>query len=422
MAVRTTGQPGDIVRGTDPDFDGLVQRAAEAIYARTQPYRYAMYLIATDPVKKHTQAEAILHALAATGSPLDRAWSYMGISTYAEYTDPLRAPAINANAIPIVPDFALAYQNIGGEELALGHDEAALAPWRKDIALLSAGNGGMTERAHNISLPSVIAGLAELTGDFETALHNYEITASLPDYAGIARYANHQRVYDLGSLHEPGRARWQWSRRIKPRVLQGEVLTGVSDVQFLAAIPDWAGVLAMKANLERLLIPNPPPPFTAEYTQQTFARNIWPYAAEALAHTGDMKGAEALIEKTPLDCLICVRVRGELATMRRDWVDAERWYAMASAQSPSIPFADHEWGRMLMAKGDLDGAIAKFAERQPERPAFRRSAGDVGRGADREEPLRSCAGQVRGSEQIRAELGPPASQMGRGVVVVGKQR
>ncbi len=122
--------------------------------------------------------------------------------------------------------------------------------------------------------------------------------------------------------------------------------------------------------MERLLIPNPPPPFTAEYTQQTFARDIWPYAAEALAHTGDVKGAEALIAKTPMDCLICIRVRGELATIRRDWAGAARWYAMASAQAPSIPFPDNDWARMLMAKGDLDGAIAKFESASRKGPHF----------------------------------------------------
>ncbi|HVU21262.1 MAG TPA: hypothetical protein VHE09_11075 [Rhizomicrobium sp.] len=370
MAVRTTGQPGDIVRGTDSDLDGVVQKAAEAIYARTQPYRYAMYLVATDPAHTHPQVDAILQRLAATGTPLDRAWSYMGISTYAERTDPLRAAAINAKAIPIAPDFALAYQNIASDEQALGHDEAALEPQRKAIAILSAGNGGMTERARNISLPSNIAGLNELKGDFDAALHNYEAAAALPDYAGIALFANHKMVYELGSLHQAGRARSQWAHRVRPADERDQILSGPADAQILAAIPDWSGVLAVKAGLEHLLIPTPPPPFTAEYTKQNLARQVWPYAAQALAHTGDMKGAQALIAKTPRDCLICVRVRGELATMRKDWPDAARWYAMASAQSPSIPFADYQWGRMLMAKGDLDGAMAKFESANKKGPHF----------------------------------------------------
>jgi tetratricopeptide (TPR) repeat protein len=370
MAVRTTGQPGEIVRGTDTDLDGIVQHAAEAIYAHTQRYRYAMYLAATGGEKNRARVTAIMEDLSRTGTPLDRAWSYMALSTSAEFSDPLRAPAINRKAIPIAPDFALIYQNIGGEEQALGHDEAALAPWHREIAILSNGNGGMTERARNICLASVNGAVAETTGDFAAAYRNCDITASLPDYAAIAEFANHQLGYDLALLHEPRRARLQWLRRATLAGRRTNIVLDAADENVLAALQDWAGVLALKARLESILLPSPPPIVSAEFARQTLMRNVWPYAAEALAHTGDMKGADALIAKTPLDCLICLRVRGEIASMRRDWADAARWDATASAQSPSIPFADNDWGRMLMAKGDLDGAIAKFTIAAHKGPHF----------------------------------------------------
>jgi tetratricopeptide (TPR) repeat protein len=41
-----------------------------------------------------------------------------------------------------------------------------------------------------------------------------------------------------------------------------------------------------------------------------------------------------------------------------------------SARSPDIPFADADWGAMLMAKGDLDGAIAKFESAHAKGPHF----------------------------------------------------
>ena len=85
---------------------------------------------------------------------------------------------------------------------------------------------------------------------------------------------------------------------------------------------------------------------------------ILPMAALAAAHVGDMKMSDALIGQTPRDCYYAVRVRGELATIDRHWSDAARWFAEAVADAPSIPFAYAEWGRMLMAKGDLDGMIS----------------------------------------------------------------
>ncbi|HSC59993.1 MAG TPA: hypothetical protein VLC29_02100 [Rhizomicrobium sp.] len=375
IAVRTTGQPGDIVRGTDADLDSLVQKAAEAIYARTQPYRYANYLVSTNPRANGAKANALWATLARTGTPLDKVWSYMALGTTLERSDPIHAAAVQRKAIPIAPDFALAYQNIADEELDVGHDEASLIAGRKDVEILSKGNGGMIASARNVSLPDEHASLMELQGDFATALRDKESTADLPDYAGIARQALLTEAYDIASLHEHTRAAWVWShlpQPVFPKLLGYllRVLMSGPEVKVVASLHNWSGVLATMATLENLLGPNPPPPFTKAFTEQTMSRRVWPYAAEALAHTGDMKGAMAMIAKTPLDCLICVRVRGELATMRKDWPEAAHWYAIASAQSPSIPFADNDWGAMLMAKGDTDGAIAKFESANKKGPHF----------------------------------------------------
>ncbi len=375
IAVRTTGQPGDIVRGTDADMDGLVEKAAEAIYARTQPYRYANYLVSIAPVANGAKARSIWEQLVRTGTPLDKAWSYMALGTFLERSDPLRAPGVQKKAIPVVADFALAWQNIFGEELNVGHDEAALGALRKNIDILAAGNGGMTARARDVSLPAARGVSMELQGDFSEALRYREIAADLPDYAGIARSSLREEVHDVGSLHEGARAtrmRSHLPSPVFPRPLQyfGQIMVGVQDVEIAASLHDWAGVLALKSRLEALLGPQLQLPFTDAFAEQTLSRQVWPYAAEALAHAGDMAGAAALIARTPLDCLICVRERGELATMRKDWADAAHWYAMASSQSPSIPFADDDWGGMLLAKGDLDGAIAKFESAHAKGPHF----------------------------------------------------
>jgi tetratricopeptide (TPR) repeat protein len=77
---------------------------------------------------------------------------------------------------------------------------------------------------------------------------------------------------------------------------------------------------------------------------------------------GDVAGAETLISKTPLDCYLCVRVRAQISRIKRDWPAAERWFAEAARQGPSLPFAFSEWGDMRLAKGDVEGAIARYDE------------------------------------------------------------
>ena len=97
------------------------------------------------------------------------------------------------------------------------------------------------------------------------------------------------------------------------------------------------------------------------------------------------------------------------------------WFARAVQDAPSIPFAYADWGQALLERGKPDAAIAQVHARQPERPALRRSAGRLGRGADGEEPVAPGAGEVRGSREIRAQLGPPAPEMGRGAGLCGQE-
>jgi tetratricopeptide (TPR) repeat protein len=89
-----------------------------------------------------------------------------------------------------------------------------------------------------------------------------------------------------------------------------------------------------------------------------------------MAKAGDIAPAEALVSATPLDCYLCVRVRARIAAIKRDWPSAERWFAEAARQAPSLTFAFSEWGETLLEKGDVDGEIAKFDAAHQKSPHF----------------------------------------------------
>lgn len=101
-------------------------------------------------------------------------------------------------------------------------------------------------------------------------------------------------------------------------------------------------------------------------------RSVWiqPLEAQVMARVGELAGAEALISTTRLDCYLCVRVRGHIATIKKDWPAAERWYSEAVRQAPSLPFAFSEWGEMRIEKGDIDSAFAKFEAAYQKTPNF----------------------------------------------------
>jgi hypothetical protein len=93
--------------------------------------------------------------------------------------------------------------------------------------------------------------------------------------------------------------------------------------------------------------------------------------------------------------------------------------ARAVALAPSVPFGETDWGQMLLMKGDSDARDRQIHAGPRQRPALRRSAGNVGRSIDAEEPLRSRARRNSLKPKIRTQLGTPASQMGRSVALFG---
>ncbi len=97
---------------------------------------------------------------------------------------------------------------------------------------------------------------------------------------------------------------------------------------------------------------------------------VWPYAARAIAESGDPKAAHALIDRTPPDCYSCLRNRADIDAVEKKWRGADYWFARAVQAAPSIPVGYYDWGRVLLAKGDLDGAIAKFEAAHKKGPRF----------------------------------------------------
>ncbi len=82
--------------------------------------------------------------------------------------------------------------------------------------------------------------------------------------------------------------------------------------------------------------------------------------AESKAERGDIAAARRLIAPTPADCYDCVRMRGRIDSLARNWTGAAYWFSLAVKEGPSIPIAYTDWGTALLRKGDVEGAIAEF--------------------------------------------------------------
>ena len=134
-----------------------------------------------------------------------------------------------------------------------------------------------------------------------------------------------------------------------------------------------------------------------------------------------MAGAEALIAPRAADCDRCLRMRGQIAELQGQHARADCWFARAVANAPSIPFAYADWGQALLARGQPDAAIAKFKLANQKGPHFADPLEGWGEALMAQEPFAPGAGEIRGSGEIRAQLGPAASEMGRGAGLCGQE-
>jgi tetratricopeptide (TPR) repeat protein len=372
VTARSGGDAGTTVTGTEADFDSLMQQAAEQVYARTQPYRHAIYL--GEMLTGHgarERARAIFEELVASGSREDRIWGHVGLSYLVDSDDPRLASAEQRKAAALDASFALPYQDIAGDDHILGHDESTIADMRKAVQLLENGHGGMSDRAATISLPADRAILEISLGDPGAALRDSEDAASLPDFYGVAEGARELSIMTLALLHRTTEMRAAWndlpaSKDVSTNMnranakLQADYWSG----DWSAVTAEWPGAEAATRQITSI------PGYTNRYADLLLASEFLPFAACALAETGDVRGAHALIDKTPSDCYTCLRMRGSIDAAEMNWNGAAWWFADAARQGPSIPFAYADWGAMLLHRGDYDGAIAKFTLANQKGPHF----------------------------------------------------
>ena len=340
ITARAGEAPGRTVRGADSDIDTLISKAAEALYAQTQPYRYAVYLAS---IGHKDQALAAFSRLATSGRPVERAWAYTGWASLLWKDNKfLQAAAIARRALAIDPHLQSAEVFLTSSVYQLGRLEEAVEGSRRIVASMKALSPGAQDRAWD--LVTAEGELAELRADYPTAVRlltgdqlamegfAYDIRQD----AGLALIANHD--VKAGARLEAG---------LLPVPEDG------------IALEDWPSVAASLDALRRA--PNSAP---------TSAPRFIATVATAYTHVGRLAEAQALLSGTAMDCAWCLMARGLLAAQQRDWAAVDRWYGEAARQAPSVPLAYTDWGKALLLKNDPDGAIAKFRAAHRITPRF----------------------------------------------------
>jgi len=364
LSVRTDNEPSQTFEGKPGDLDSLVTRAAEAVFARAQPYRYAAYL---RQESRFPEADATLRGLAEKGPRNEVAWADVGLAFDAVVRgDDAAARSLiaeGATANPNLPNLYAALEYLDCEE---GHQEACLRDNRKEAAMLK--GGGAREWDPSVVQPSLV-GIASseafLVGDYRTALADnvftrgsggevfvtsFSGTVSALAHDGAAARGYYAQLQKLGpdpdSLFAPELAMLISVEAGDWKAVAAQVYAASSIVKKLAATNKWIN--------PRLELQNV----------------IMPYLGYARAMQGNFRAADGIFRSLPMDCDHCLLLRAKAEALRRHWNEAARWLSVVAARSPEIPFADTEWGAMLLHKGDYGAAIAKFQEANRKGPRF----------------------------------------------------
>ena len=359
VAVRTNGTGGEPATGSESDFDDLMHKAAEQVYGATQPYRYANYLdrnyYRPGVPLRIAEAEAIYNRLIYDPDPEERGWAWNGLGTlaYSIHGNDHEAARLYYKALSARPDLPIAYSALVSTEERLGHDEAALAAAQNYV---------------RVEPPANASPLPPLVGDFAAQAAGCKRAAEAPVAFRQVNNRDQSRECVARALawqHDGGAVR-EWLRNMPAETAAAAGRRPTVILRVNAALENWKAVAASEPAAEAAYVKDLP-----GWDHRTQIGNLMrPLLALARAHLGDLPGARALIGVTAADCYDCLRFRGTIASLAGEDGRADYWFARATGAAPSIPFAFHDWGRSLLARGKPDDAIAQFKIANQKGPHF----------------------------------------------------
>ena len=215
-----------------------------------------------------------------------------------------------------------------------------------------------------INAVSAQASIASLLGDYKEQLELDAKGENLPDASGLIESLHQADMVAYAFMHDGAGVH----NAIADNSMSSDRNVIINRTANLfgsyATLGRWRDTLALADTLEVMAAQVGPGAISFEMN------TIRPYASLAMAMRGDIDGAKRRIEHSPLDCDLCGRMRGRIAAIEHRWDAAAYWFNMVAVRSPSIPFANTDWGMMLLDKGDAAGAIQKFKAAHAQGPHF----------------------------------------------------
>lgn len=356
VTARVGEEAGRSYTGPAGTISQLVQRAAESTYEQTEPYRFANYLYGSG---RWDEAQPVMRRLTQHANPVERGWAaVLAASAAAQLDHDFAAMArLGRTTMVEIPGFPRGFEYVADAESYLGHDALSVEFAAKCL------DGNTADQAT----------IAVDWRDFVTAHCQFRKAVAEGDYVEAIRAAsteaaaNHQTSAlavgwivqaQLLSHDLDGALGFDWAAALDA------VAKYPSLVALLNAKRDHAAAfVALERNEARAVdlwtaaaAGEDFPATTASHDYML--RNSGAWMAYARARFGDLKGGQALIAQTPLDCRRCVQLRGRIAALAGDTAAAENWFQQAIDVAPKLPQAWVDRGQARLDRSALADALA----------------------------------------------------------------
>jgi tetratricopeptide (TPR) repeat protein len=386
LTVRGDDVPAATFQGRAAELDKLTTQAAEYVYGRSQPFRFATYLVDTN---RYADALAFIPGAYARVSETERpdlanAWgnAYAGLFKNAQAVDKYRL------AMSLKPHFWKAWGNLVGAIVFVEGEEAG---YREGLAMQkAAAKSPASDQPRGIN----VANFAGMAQDWPLELST-SLEDSLNQGAGVLNTIEGPAIADdYAHLHDPIRAA-QYLALSDPddSLTKEETLL----LQAYAALGrnDAAAALPASQTFWKAWLADP----NLQYTYNTqsclvgYAYGLSGRMAEAEAafqragswalcyalhgdvfeHAGDIAGAERVWAeglRIGPDLSPVYLHRGISEMNRGDFARAGADLAAASARSPHWADTWKAWGDLLVREHRSQQAVAKYDEALKYAPAW----------------------------------------------------
>lgn len=411
VTVRVGDKPGVTFTGPEASLDGLTLKAAEAVLAEIEPYRYAVYLAGKG---RRDEALRAAKGLAVKGSAEDRAWGYAMWGRLLASAGDFQGAVEKARQSLVLDDsVAATHDNLAAAHRFLGHDDAALAASRDAAAAMRAHPRELDTVSGPIRLATLEGRIAEAQGDAAGAAAAY--TRAVKD-SGVeaAAQAAASLPRALAAAHDLDAARAALSplAAIQAEDALAEAALAPADVALAAG--DWNGALAALSGAQAMSERFGPAGEVFRLTQ------LRPRRALALAYAGRLNEAREAADGLPDDCYACVRARAVVAGLSGDRARSDALFKLAAGLGPASPLGVGEQARLRLGAGDAAGAAALLKDADKRWPLWADGALILGDAFAARGDRKSALRQYERAAELAPRWGLPYLRAGETLGALGR--